>query len=102
MDSTFNLPTLVVCDSTDEKRKEIEELVHSQPALTYLNTVSRTDAGQEISDQSAKLVWLELDPEPDAGIALLTDWKGQHPSIHFLVSYQTLNADLVKASMHSG
>jgi DNA-binding NtrC family response regulator len=101
-DLTLNLPTLVVCDSTAEKRKEIEELVQSQPALTYLNTVSRINASQEITDQSAKLVWLELDPEPDEGIALLTDWKSQHSPIHFLVSYQTLNADLVKASMHAG
>jgi DNA-binding NtrC family response regulator len=98
----LNLPTLVVCDATAEKRKEIEELVQSQPALTYLTSVSRNDAGQEMTDQSAKLVWLELDPEPDQGIALITDWKGQHPDIHFLVSYQTLNADLVKASMHAG
>jgi len=98
----LNLPTLVVCDAPAEKRQEIEELVQSQPALTYLTTVSRNDAGQEMTGQSAKLVWLELDPEPNEGIALITDWKGQHPDIHFLVSYQTLNADLVKASMHAG
>jgi DNA-binding NtrC family response regulator len=98
----LNLPTLVVCDATEEKCKEIEELVESQPALTFLTTVSRENAGQEMTGKMAKVVWLELDPEPDKGIALITDWKEQHPDIHFLVSYQTLNADLVKASMHAG
>jgi len=92
----------VVCDATAEKRKEIEELVESQPDLTLIETVSRDSAGQEITDKSAKLVWLELDPEPEKGIALISDWKGQHPDIHFIVSYQTLDADLVKSSMHAG
>jgi DNA-binding NtrC family response regulator len=98
----LNLPTLVVCDSSAEKQKEIEGLVTSQPDLAYIANVSRAQASEEIASKEARLVWIELDPDPPAGTALLGQLKEKHPKTYFLVSYQTLNADLVKTSMHLG
>jgi DNA-binding NarL/FixJ family response regulator len=97
----LTLPTVVVCDSA-EKSEQIVDLVNSQPDLALVETVSRDAARQQISDIHPKLVWLELAPEPTEAIALLGDLKDHNPATYFLVSYDTLSAELVKASMQLG
>jgi DNA-binding NtrC family response regulator len=96
------LSTLVVCDSSAEKRQQIEELVTSQADLSLLSSTSRQGARNQIDGQSPQLVWLELDPDPTTGVSLLGALHQSFPNTYFLVSYQTLNADLVKSSMQNG
>jgi DNA-binding NarL/FixJ family response regulator len=97
----LTLPTVVVCDSA-EKSNEIASLVKSQPDLALIETVSRQAAREQISNVQPKLVWLELAPEPNEAINLLSELSSHNPGTHFLVSYDTVNADLVKATMHLG
>lgn len=97
----MTLPTVVVCDS-EEKSKEIVSLVNSQPDLSLVKTIGRTKASENIATIHPKLVWLELAPEPIEAIALLSELRGHNPTTYFLVSYETLNADLVKATMQLG
>lgn len=97
----MSLSTVVVCDS-EEKSKEIISLVKSQPDLSFVETVGRQTASEHIATIHPKLVWLELAPEPLEAINLLSELRGRNPSTYFLVSYETLNADLVKATMQLG
>jgi len=96
------LSTLVVCDSSAEKRQQIEELVSSQADLSLLSSTSRQGARNQIDGQSPQLVWLELDPDPTTGLSLLGALHESFPNTYFLVSYETLKADLVKESMKHG
>jgi DNA-binding NtrC family response regulator len=98
----LSLPTLVVCEPDSEKSHQIEALVTSQPDLALIETVSRQSASEEICNRSAKLVWLELDPDPEQAVLLLEALKDKYPSTHFLVSYAVLDAGLVKATMQKG
>ena len=97
----MTLPTVVVCDS-EEKSKEIVSLVNSQPDLSFVKTVGREAASEQLATIHPKLVWLELAPEPLEAINLLSELRGRNPATYFLVSYETLNADLVKATMQLG
>lgn len=97
----MTLPTVVVCDAA-EKSKQIASLVKSQPNLELVQIVTRQAAREQIASLSPKIVWLELAPEPSQAIALLGDLKGHHPASYFLVSYETLQADFVKATMQLG
>ncbi|HEY9677455.1 MAG TPA: hypothetical protein V6C76_05575 [Drouetiella sp.] len=98
----MNLPTIVVCDNAAGKKDEIEALIATQPSLILLGTVSRQAASQQALQQGIKVVWLELAPDPQAGLALLTELKDKYPKIHYLVSFETLQADLVKTAMQLG
>lgn len=98
----MNLPTIVVCDTAAGKKDEIESLISSQPSLLLLGTVSRQAASQQTLQQGIKVVWLELAPDPQKGLALLSELKEKYPKVHYLVSYETLQADLVKTAMQLG
>jgi DNA-binding NtrC family response regulator len=96
-----NLPTIVVCDAADQ-RDAIEALIASQPSLILLGTVSRNTATQQTFQQGIKVIWIELSPDPEKGLALLNTLKDRYPKVHYLVSYETLQADLVKTAMQLG
>ncbi len=48
------------------------------------------------------LVWIELSPEPAKGLSVLAELREKFPSTQFLVSYDTLKADLIKSAMQLG
>ncbi len=98
----MNLPTIVVCDNAAGKKEEIEGLISAQPSLILLGTVSRQAASQQTLQQGIKVIWLELAPDPQKGLALLGELKEKYPKVHYLVSYETLQADLVKTAMQLG
>lgn len=99
----MNLPTIVVCDSNATgKKEEIEALIATQPSLILLGTVSRLAASQQTFQQGIKVIWLELAPDPQKGLSLLSTLKEKYPKIHYLVSYESLQADLVKTAMQLG
>lgn len=98
----MNLPTIVVCDNAAGQKEAIESLISEQPSLILLGTVSRQAASQQTLQQGIKVIWLELAPDPQKGLALLTELKEKYPKVHYLVSYATLQADLVKTAMQLG
>lgn len=98
----MNLPTIVVCDNAAGTKETIESLIASQPSLILLGTVSRQAASQQTLQQGIKVVWLELAPDPQKGLALMSELKEKYPKVHYLVSYETLQADLVKTAMQLG
>lgn len=98
----MNLPTIVVCDNAAGQKEAIESLISEQPSLILLGTVGRQAASQQTLQQGIKVIWLELAPDPQKGLALLNELKEKYPKVHYLVSYQTLQADLVKTAMQLG
>ncbi len=98
----MNLPTIVVCDNNAGQKEAIESLIAAQPSLILLGTVSRQAASQQTLQQGIKVIWLELAPDPQKGLALLNELKEKYPKVHYLISFETLQADLVKTAMQLG
>jgi len=93
--------TLLVCDDTT-KTDQLQALISSQPQLTLAGFSTGQDAMETILEKSPSLVWIELAPEPAKGLTLLSELKERYPAIQYLVSYETLKADLVKSAMQLG
>jgi DNA-binding NarL/FixJ family response regulator len=96
-----NLPTIVVCEEVS-KVQQIDTLIKSQPELVLLGTIEPETAQQENIPPGIRVVWVELAPEPKKSLSLLGLLKDKYPSMNFLVSYETLEADLVKTAMQLG
>ena len=97
----MNLPTIVVCDGETGKREQIDTMINGQPDLVLLGTVDRDSAKDNLQD-SVKVAWIELAPDPQKGLQLLGELKQAHPGMNFLVSYDTLQSDLVKSALQIG
>ncbi len=54
----MKLTTLLVCDAGLDKRQTIEDLIHSQPSLALVSTVSGSMAREQIGSLHPKLVWI--------------------------------------------
>jgi DNA-binding NarL/FixJ family response regulator len=96
-----NLPTIVVCDEA-AKLRQIDTLIKSQPELVLLGTIEPELAHTQAIPQGIKVAWIELAPEPQKALGLLGELKEKYPHMHFLVSHDTLQADLVKSAMQLG
>jgi len=96
------LSTLVVCDAGKDKQAQIEALVGANQSMSLLGTTSTHDSIEKIRETDPKLVWIELTPNPDQVIKLLSVLKTQFPSVYYLVSNDELNGALVKTSMQMG
>ncbi len=97
----MNLPTIVICDDAAGKREQIDELISGQPELIKLAAIDR-QAAKEDMQPGIKVMWLELAPDPQKGLQLLGELKQKYPGTSFLVSYDTLQSDLVKTAMRLG
>ncbi|HEY9680954.1 MAG TPA: hypothetical protein V6C86_05165 [Oculatellaceae cyanobacterium] len=97
----MNLPMIVVCDEA-AKLRQIDTLIKSQPELVLLGTLEPDTAHQQSIPEGIKITWIELAPEPQKALALLGELKEKYPNMHFLVSHDTLQADLVKTAMQLG
>ncbi|MGD9682015.1 MAG: hypothetical protein AB7W16_12595 [Candidatus Obscuribacterales bacterium] len=95
------LSTLLVCEN-EEKAAQIATLIGGNSDMQLVGTTARESAESEIESKHPRIVWIELSSDPDTGLSLLSGLKEHHPEIHFLVSNETLEADLVKDSMHLG
>jgi DNA-binding NarL/FixJ family response regulator len=96
-----NLPTIVVCDGETGKCEQIDTMINGQPDLVLLGTIDR-DAAKDNLPDSVKVAWIELAPDPQKGLQLLGELKLAHPGMNFLVSYDTLQSDLVKSALQIG
>ena len=97
----MNLPTIVVCDGETGKREQIDTMINGQPDLVLVGTVDRDSAKDNLQD-SVKVAWIELAPDPQKGLQLLGELKQAYPGMNFLVSYDTLQSDLVKSALQIG
>lgn len=93
--------TLLVCDDAN-KTDSLQALIGSRPELKLTSAVEGGSAGDRIIVDSPSLVWIELSPEPARGLSLLGELREKYPTVQFLVSYDTLKADLVKSAMQLG
>jgi chemotaxis response regulator CheB len=84
----MKLTTLLVCDAGLDKRQTIEDLIHSQPSLALVSTVSGSMAREQIGSLHPKLVWIELSPAPVRGLSLLAELRETFPQLYFFVSYE--------------
>lgn len=98
----MNLSTLIVCEDTQGKLKQLEAIVSGNVDLSHAGSALRQNAKERVIELHPKLVWIDLSPEPEAGLALLAELKQLHPETHFLVSIDTLDGALVKSAMSKG
>jgi DNA-binding NarL/FixJ family response regulator len=96
-----NLPIIVICDDGAGKREQIDVLIDGQPELIKLGAIDRQAAREDLQP-GIKVMWLELAPDPQKGLQLLGELKQKYPATSFLVSYDTLQSDLVKTAMRLG
>ena len=97
----MSLTTIVVCEQNDKLQK-IDDLIKSQPEMVLLGTVEPGSVMQQTIPAGIKVTWIELAPNQQNKLALLGQLKEKYPSMHFLVSHDTLQADLVKSAMQLG
>lgn len=96
------LPTVIVCDPEVTRRPELEALVADQVDMVHLGTVSRQSVTKQELADGIQIIWIELAPDPQKGLALLSDLKDKYPRVNFLVSFEKLESDLVKTAMQLG
>ncbi len=98
----MKLTTLLVCDAGLDKRQTIEDLIHSQPSLALVSTVSGGMAREQIGSLHPKLVWIELSPAPVRGLSLLAELREAFPEIYFFVSYEVPDPELIRTAYRLG
>ncbi len=98
----MKLTTLLVCDAGLDKRQTIEDLIHSQPWLALVSTVSGSMAREQIGSLHPKLVWIELSPAPVRGLSLLAELRETFPQLYFFVSYDVPDPELIRTAYRLG
>ncbi len=96
------IPTILVSDAGDDIRSKIENLIKSQSELSFLKTVGKADAEEEIQGATSTIVWIELESGAPEGLALLKQLITTNPGSYFIVSKEEIDADLVKKAMQVG
>lgn len=97
----MSLSTLVISEAEDMSR-QIEALLKESNDLELAHLSSRQSAREDISATDPRVIWIALSPQPENGLELLNSLKSEFDNKHFLVSNETLEADLVKKSMQLG
>jgi pilus assembly protein CpaE len=98
----MRLSTLLVCDAGLDKRQTIEDLIHSQTSMTLVSTVSGSLSREQIAALHPKLVWIELSPAPVRGLSLLAELREVFPQVHFFVSYEVPDPELIRTAYRLG
>ncbi len=81
---------------------QLESLIGDNADLDLTATCPRGSAQENIENANPRVIWIALSPEPEQALALLGSLKERYGDKHFLVSNETLEADLVKRSMQLG
>ena len=97
----MTVSTLLVCDDSS-KTGNLETLINSRSELKLTSSTPAATAAERIMQEHPSLVWIELSPEPAKGLSVLAELREKFPSTQFLVSYDTLKADLIKSAMQLG
>ncbi len=94
------LPTVLISGASEELTARIEQLIRGQAELSLVESVTPDAAANR--DFKAKLVWVELESDPEANVALLESLIKSHPNTFFVVSKEDLEPELVKRAMQVG
>ena len=94
------IPTVLVSDASNELTEKIENLIRSQPELSFISTVSFKEAKRGLP--AARLIWLELESDPEGNLDDLASLIKANPDLAFIVSKESLDTNLVKRSMQIG
>ncbi|MCA9817233.1 MAG: hypothetical protein H6677_19415 [Candidatus Obscuribacterales bacterium] len=97
----MSLSTLVISE-VPAMTEQLESLIGNNADLDLTATCPRGAAQESIENANPRVIWIALSPEPDQALALLSSLKERYGDKHFLVSNETLEADLVKRSMQLG
>lgn len=97
---TTTLPTVLISGASEELTARIEQLIRGQAELSLVESVTPDVA--ESRDFKAKLVWVELESDPEGNVALLEKLIKAHPNTFFVVSKEDLDPELVKRAMQVG
>ncbi len=98
----LNLSTLIVCEESLGKLPHLEAIVANCADLNYVGSAQRLNAKERITELHPKVVWIELAPDPEAGLNLLSELKQLFPETHYLVGNEVLDGVLVKSAMSKG
>lgn len=98
----MKLTTLLVCDAGLDKRQTLEDLIHSQPSLSLVSTVSGGLAREQIASLRPGLVWIELSPAPVRFLSLLAELREVYPQTYFFISYEVPDPELIRTSYRLG
>jgi len=94
------LPTVLISGASEELTARIEHLIRGQAELSLVKSVTPEEAVDETF--KAKLIWIELESDPEGNVALLEHLIKSHPNTFFVVSKEDLEPDLVKRTMQVG
>jgi DNA-binding NarL/FixJ family response regulator len=94
------LPTVLISGASEELTGRIEQLIRSQAELSLVESITPDAAYSETF--KAKLVWVELESDPEGNVALLEHLIKEHPNTFFVVSKEDLEPELVKRAMQVG
>lgn len=98
----MNLSTLIVCEESLGKLEKLEAVLAQCQDLNYVGSAQRGNAKERVSELHPKLVWIELAPDPEAGLHLLSELKQLFPETHYIVGHEVLDGSLVKSAMNKG
>lgn len=97
----MTISTLLVSEEKGRTDK-LEALITSRPEMTLIATVDRKTAIKKIGDFRPRLVWVELDPDPQSAVKFLNDFRKKHAKVPFVASKSTLDAALTKTVYQLG
>lgn len=101
----MSIPTLLICDGDDEQQTRLESLIKGDSSFRYIATVSKQD-GQMAIEQGikvgVKLVWMDLNDEPDACYTLMAQSKQVHPELPIIISKRGLDPETIRYSLNAG
>jgi len=91
-----------VCEQSLGKLEKLEAVIGQCQDLNYVGSSERANAKERVTELHPKLVWIELAPDPEAGLVLLSELKQLFPETHYLVGNEVLDGALVKSAMNKG
>ncbi len=97
----MTITTLLVSDSPERSAK-LQALINGRAELALIGTVDRKTALKKIAEARPRFVWVELDPDPQSALKLLTEFKKKYPKVPFVASKSTLDAALTKSVYQMG
>lgn len=97
----MTISTLLVSEAP-ERSSKLQALINGRAELALIATVDRKTALKKIAEAKPRFVWVELDPDPQSAIKLLTEFKKKYPKVPFVASKSTLDASLTKSVYQLG
>ncbi|HMW92059.1 MAG TPA: hypothetical protein PKE54_18680, partial [Candidatus Obscuribacter sp.] len=101
----MSIPTLLVCDGGESRQDVLEKMIKAEPGLKYLATVglvNGTRAVEQAIKVGGKLIWIDLEDEPDKAIDLIAEVRNMFPQANLLASANGVAPDIIRAALNLG